>query len=60
MTELLKNIWEILKGLGNMYIIWLVGPEGILFDLKSILSLLISAITVIALILRVWWKWSKR
>ena len=42
MQNLPANILAILKAFSNWFIIWIIGPDGIIFDLQSILKILIS------------------
>ena len=53
MQKLLCDIWSILKAFGDWWLIWTVGPDGIIFDLLSIFKILISGAALIILLYRV-------
>lgn len=47
MQKLLNDIGQILLAVGDWYIIWLVGPDGTIFDALSIMKIVFSAISLI-------------
>lgn len=52
MIEILKTIWETFKTGVDCYIIWVIGPDGILFDLLSILKIIGSGLALLVLLYR--------
>ena len=38
--QILNAMWQTLKMLVDCYIIWAIGPDGVIFDLLSILKIL--------------------
>ena len=45
--QILNAMWQTLKMLVDCYIIWAIGPDGVIFDLLSILKILGSGATLI-------------
>ena len=60
MQKLLNDIWSILKAAGDWYIILIRGPNGILFDIQSIVAIIISGITVLVSLCGLIWKVLRR
>ena len=60
MQKLLIDILDILKAFGDWFIIWIVGPDGTIFDLQSILKILISGAILLWQLCKLGWKVSKQ
>lgn len=60
MQKLLNDIWDILKAAGDWCIILIKGPNGKLFDIQSILTIIISGIALLASLVGLIWKLFRR
>lgn len=60
MLQIIQAIWETLKTIVDCCIIWVIGPDGVLFDIQSILAIIVSGITVLASLGGLIWKLSQK
>lgn len=60
MLQLIKDILSVIKTGVDCYIIWIIGPDNILFDLQSILAIIISGIALLISFGSLIWKLSRR
>ena len=63
MLQLLQTAWETFQTIINCYIIWIIGPDGTLFDILSILKIIGSGFALITPLYRLakifmkWYEW---
>lgn len=60
MQNLPANIWAILKAFIDWLIIWIISPDGTIFDLQSILKILVSGATLLWQLCKLGWKISRQ
>ena len=60
MIEIIKAALGILKTAIDCYIIWAIGPDGVLFDLLSILKIIGSGIALLISLGSLTWKLSRK
>lgn len=60
MQNLPANILATLKAFGDWFIIWIIGPDGTIFDLQSILKILISGAILLWQLCKLGWKISRQ
>lgn len=58
--RVLNAMWQTLKMLVDCYIIWAIGPDGVIFDLLSILKILGSGATLVCAFGAFIWKVARR
>ena len=58
--QILNAMWQTLKMLVDCYIIWAIGPDGVIFDLLSILKILGSGATLICAFRAFIWKVARK
>ena len=59
MKLIIEAFLGIIKTGADCYIIWIIGPDGILFDLISILKIIGSGISLLLAFLSLSWKYAK-
>lgn len=60
MLQIFKAICLTIKAGIDCYIIWAIGPDGVLFDLQSILAIIASGIAVLVSFGGLIWKLSRK
>lgn len=60
MLQIFETVFLTIKTGIDCYIIWVVGPDGTLFDIQSILKIIASGIAVLASFGSLMWKLSRR
>ena len=60
MQNLPANILAILKAFGDWLIIWIIGPDGTIFDLQSIFKILVSGAILLWQLCQLGWKISRQ
>ena len=57
---LIEAFLGIIKTGIDCYIIWVIGPDGTIFDLLSILKIIGSGITTLGLLINFGWRLSRK
>lgn len=60
MDKLLQDIWTVIGGLADMYILWIIGADGTLFDFISICKIAGSIITLTFTMLRIFYAINRK
>lgn len=60
MIEIIKAALGIFKTAIDCYIIWAIGPDGTIFDLQSIIKIIISGAILLWQLLKLEWKISRQ
>lgn len=60
MKQIFEAVLGIFKTAADCYIIWLIGPDGTIFDLISILKIIGSGLALLASLGSLLWKLARK